>query len=43
MRKLLFCALIVALTGCSHKILVKNCEPTETDYSVCDSLNLLGK
>ncbi len=35
--------ILLFLTGCSHKILVKNCEPTETDYSVCDSLNILGK
>lgn len=43
MGNFLLCALFVALTGCSHKILVKNCEPTGTDYSVCDTLNILGK
>lgn len=35
--------ILLFLTSCSHKILVKNCEPTDSDYSVCDTLNLLGK
>lgn len=37
--------LIAALlfSGCSHKTIAKNCEPTESDYWVCDSLNALGK
>lgn len=34
---------LLFLTSCSHKVTVKNCLPTDSDYSVCDSLNLLGK
>ena len=43
MGKVFLCAFFITLTGCSHKITVKNCLPTDSDYSVCDTLNLLGK
>jgi hypothetical protein len=35
--------ILLFLASCSHKITVKNCEHTDTEYSVCDTLNLLGK
>jgi hypothetical protein len=35
---------LVFLTGCSHKIIGKNCLKAETsEFHVCDTLNLLGK
>jgi hypothetical protein len=35
---------LVFLTGCSYKIVAKNCiQNEESEYSICDSLNGFGK
>ena len=36
--------LLFLLTGCSHKVISKNCtQAGTTEYYVCDSLNITGK
>lgn len=32
------------LTGCSHKVISKNCtQAGQSEYYVCDSLNITGR
>ena len=34
----------LVLSGCSHKVISKNCtQAGTTEYYVCDSLNITGK
>lgn len=39
-----FLVALVFFMGCTHKIIGKNClQAEDSEYSVCDSLNGLGK